>query len=161
VRRLLAPVVFGLLVGATLGAFVYAQNRKSEPLVIDRVFFGFPDQEAKPRNVFTPNGDGCLDRGRIRFRTTSRDRGSVEVITPEGELVRTLAPDTELEDYRYSVFFWNGRDDEGARAPAGPYKLRVRFFDQDRSLIPGGRLRVHDVPPREPACGAPPQRAGR
>ncbi len=150
--RPLVAVIFGALVIAVLGAFAYAQKRKGEPLILDRVVFGYPNKPVG--NTFTPNGDGCVDRGRIKFRVTVADRGDVQIVTTGGDLVRTLAADLELPSYTFFEFNWNGEDGRGNLAPPGRYKLRVTLSEQDQELTTRGRLVLHRVPPR-PACTQP------
>jgi hypothetical protein len=152
----LVAVIFALLVLAILGAFAYAQRKKGEPLILDRVVFGYPN---KFGNAFTPNGDGCVDRARVKFRITVADHGDVEIVTPDEVLVRTLAENRELPSYDPLVFFWNGRTDGGRLAPSGRYKLRVTLDNQDQVLTTRGRLLLHRVPPR-PTCAAPRGSAG-
>ena len=142
-------VIFGVLVIAILGAFVYAQKKKGEPLILDRVAFGYPNKPLG--NAFTPNDDGCADRGRIRFRVTVTDRGDVQVVTPGGKIVRTLASDLRLPRYTFFEFNWDGMNGRGQPAPSGRYKLRVKLHEQDRVLVTRGRLVLHRVPPRR-AC---------
>jgi len=47
----------------------------------------------------------------------------------------------------------NGKPRGGGRAEPGRYKLRVKLLGQDRTLVPGGVMRLHDAP-RDPrgAC---------
>ena len=148
----LVAVIFGLLVLAILGAFAYAQKKKGEPLILDRVVFGYPNKPLG--NAFTPNGDGCADRGRIKFRITVADRGDVQVVTPGGRVVRTLQSDLELPSYTFFEFNWNGLNGRGGPAPAGRYKLRVTLVEQDRVLTTRGRLLLHRVPPHR-KCAEP------
>ena len=150
-------VIFGLLVIAVLGAFAYAQKRKGEPLILDRVVFGYPNKPLG--NAFTPNGDGCADRGRIRFRVTVSDHGDVQIVTPSERLVRTLAADLELPSYTFFEFNWDGQNGRGKPAPAGRYKLRVVLSEQDRELTTRGRLFLHRVPPRR-SCIEPRSNSG-
>ena len=150
-------VIFGLLVIAVLGAFAYAQKRKGEPLILDRVVFGYPNKPLG--NTFTPNGDGCADRGRIRFRVTVSDRGDIQVVTPSEGLVRTLASDLKLPSYTFFEFNWDGKNGRGELAPAGRYKLRVILEEQDRELTTRGRLLLHRVPPRR-SCAEPRSNGG-
>lgn len=142
-----AAVVFALLVGATIAAFAYSQHLKRAPLVLDRVTFGTPASRA-----LTPNRDCRFDRIRIRFRVTRSDRANVQVIKPGGKLVVTLARDTYLKRYRFFTFFWDGRSREGGTAQPGRYKLRVKLLGQDRTLVPGGVMRLHRAH-RRPARG--------
>ncbi len=158
--RHLAPIVVAFLAIATVGAFAYAQRLKREPLILDKVTFG----TKKTRGAFTPNGDCVNDRGRIRFRITRSDRADVEITDPDGALVRTLAADRFLKRYRFFVFHWDGRSDDGTLAVPGRYKLRLALLEQSRELTPGGSLRLHRAPRNRPGCRAgvrpPPGRRG-
>jgi hypothetical protein len=133
-----AAVVFALLVVATIAAFAWSQHLKRDPLVLDRVTFGTPASRA-----LTPNRDCRFDRIRIRFRVTRSDRGDVQVVKPGGKLVVTLARDVYLKRYRFFTFYWDGRVRNGGKAPPGRYKLRVKLLGQDRTLVPGGVMRLH------------------
>lgn len=150
-----ATVVFALLVVATLAAFAWSQRLKRDPLVLDRVsFLAVPQgKEQRPRvRAFTPNGDCRFDRVRIRFRVTQSDRAHVQVVKPGGKLVVTLARDRYLKRYTFSDFYWDGRSREEGRARPGRYKLRVKMLGEDRVLVPGGVMRLHDAP-RRPTKG--------
>jgi hypothetical protein len=138
-----AGVVFALLVIATIAAFAWSQRLKRDPLVLDRVTFGTPASRA-----FTPNGDCRFDRIRIRFRVTRSDRAHVQVVKPGGKLIVTLARDRYLKRYRFFTFYWDGRVRNDGRAPPGRYKLRVKLLGQDRTLVPGGVMRLHEAPRR-------------
>ena len=139
----LAALVFALLVVATVAAFAWSQHLKRDPLVLDRVTFGTPASRA-----FTPNGDCRLDRIRIRFRMTRSDRAHVQVIRPGGRLIVTLARDRFLKRYTFFTFYWDGRRRGGGRAEPGRYKLRVKMLSEDRTLVPGGVMRLHEAPRR-------------
>ncbi len=139
----IAAVVFALLVLATVAAFAWSQRLKRDPLVLDRVTFGTPASRA-----FTPNRDCRFDRIRIRFRVTRSDRADVQVVKPGGKLVVTLARDVYLKRYRFFTFYWDGRSRGPGRAPPGRYKLRVKLLGQDRTLVPGGVMRLHRAPRR-------------
>jgi hypothetical protein len=145
----LAAVVFALLVLATIGAFAWSQQRKRDPLVLDRVSFAAIPRlhpEAPPVRAFTPNGDCRYDRIRIRFRTTRSDLADVQVVKPGGGLVLTLARDAYLKRYHFHTYYWNGRTRDDGIAPPGRYKLRVKLLGEDRTLVPGGVMRVHKAP---------------
>ncbi len=142
-RVSLAAVVFALLVVATVAAFAWSQRLKRDPLVLDRVTFG----TAASRS-FTPNGDCRFDQIRIRFRTTISDTGDVQVVKPGGKLIVTLARDTYLKRYRFHTFYWDGRTRDDGTAPPGRYKLRVKLLGQERTLVPGGVVRLRRSPTR-------------
>lgn len=152
-RASLAAVVFALLALATIGAFAWSQRLKRDPLVLDRVsFLAVPQSDSqRPRvRAFTPNGDCRFDRIRIRFRVTRSDRANVQIVKPGGKLVVTLARDTYLKRYRFFTFYWDGRMRNDGIAPPGRYKLRVKLLGQDRTLVPGGVMRLHEAS-RRPA----------
>ena len=140
-RVSLAAVVFALLVLATVAAFAWSQRLKRDPLVLDRVTFG----TAASRS-FTPNGDCRFDRIRIRFRVTKSDRADVQIVKPGGRLIVTLARDTHLERYHFFTFYWDGRKRNDGIAAPGRYKLRVKLLGQERTLVPGGVMRLHRAP---------------
>lgn len=146
--RYLAPAVVGLLAIATVAAFAYAQRLKREPLILDKVTFG----TRQTHGAFTPNGDCVNDYGRIRFRITRSDHANVQIVDPDGRLVRVLARDRFLKRYRFFVFHWNGRTNERTEAPVGRYKLRLVLLGEDRKLTPGGRLRLHRAARRPNGC---------
>jgi hypothetical protein len=150
--RYLAPAIFVLTVAAAIGAFAYAQRLKREPLILDRVTLGSPAKPLGNPAAFTPNGDCVFDRGRIRFRVTRSDRGNVEIVTPNGQLVRRIASDRFLKRYRFVTFHWDGRTNAGERAAPGRYKLRVVLLGEDRTLRPGGALLLHAAPRRSPSA---------
>lgn len=137
-RASVSAVVFALLVVATVAAFAWSQRLKRDPLVLDRVSF-----VAAPRHSFTPNGDCRFDRMRIRFRTTVSDTGDVQVVKPGGKLIVTLARDAYLKRYSFHTFYWDGRTRDDGVAPPGRYKLRVKLLGQERTLVPGGVMRLH------------------
>ncbi|HEY7456422.1 MAG TPA: hypothetical protein VH703_04020 [Solirubrobacterales bacterium] len=144
-----AAVVFALLVLATIAAFAWSQRLKRDPLVLDRVSFAAVPRlhpEKAPVRAFTPNGDCRYDEIRIRFRTTRSDFGDVQVVRPGGRLIVTLARDTYLQRYRFHTFYWDGRERDDGLAPPGRYKLRVKLRDEDRTLVPGGVMRLHRAP---------------
>ena len=149
-----AAVVFALLVFATAAAFTWSQRLKRDPLVLDRVSFRALPQPnpGPPVRAFTPNRDCRLDRVRIRFRVTRSDRANVQVVKPGGMPVVTLARDVYLKRYRFHTYHWDGRMRGPGVAPPGRYKLRVKLLGQDRTLVPGGVMRLHEAP-RNPASG--------
>lgn len=146
-----AAVVFALLVVFTIGAFAWSQRLKRDPLVLDKVSFRavpYADPDDEPVRAFTPNDDCRFDSVRIRFRMTRSDRANVQVVKPGGKLVVTLARGVYLKRYRFHTFYWDGRQREVGMATPGRYKLRVKMLDEDRTLVPGGVMRLHEAPSR-------------
>lgn len=156
-RRFAAPAIFALLVVATLAAFAYAQRRKREPLILDKVTFS---PLLAGRSVITPNGDGRNDFVHVRFRLTETDRGIVDVVdsdehpvkafkvkilSEKGRVTARIPPGGELEAFKNFALRWNGRTSRGVPVQTGPYHLRVRLLGDDRTLIPAGRIRVHTL----------------
>jgi hypothetical protein len=132
-----AAVVFALLVVATVAAFAYAQRVKRDPLLVDRVGIG-----GKKSNTFTPP----CERIKLKFRTTTSNDGTVEVIRPGGEIVAKLARHTFLKRYSFHTFFWDGTNEAGVVQPPGRYKLRVILEDEERSLTAPGTIRLMKAP---------------
>jgi hypothetical protein len=133
-----AAVVFALLVVATVAAFAYAQRVKRDPLLVDRVEIG-----PKKTNVFTPKGQ-CGRRIKLKFRTTTSNDGTVEIIRPGGEIVSVLAKKDFLKRYTIHTYYWNGKNDHGVIQPAGRYRIRVMLEDEGRELTLPGTIRLHD-----------------
>jgi hypothetical protein len=132
-----AAVVFALLVVAALAAFAYAQHVKRDPLLLDRVGIG-----GKKSNAFTPPCNGI----KLKFRTTTSNDATVEVIRPGGEIVAQLAHQTFLKRYSYNTFFWDGTNEDGVVQPPGRYRLRVMLEDEGRTLTAPGTIRLEKVP---------------
>ena len=130
-------VVFALLVVATVAAFAYAQRVKRDPLLLDRVGIG-----GKKSNAFMPP----CQRIKLKFRTTTSNDGTVEVIRPGGEIVAKLARHTFLKRYTFHTFFWDGKNEDGVVQPPGRYKLRVILEDEGRSLTAPGTIRLQKLP---------------
>jgi hypothetical protein len=145
-----AAIVFALLVVATVAAFAYAQRVKRDPLVLDRVGIG-----GKQSNAFMPP----CGRIKLKFRTTTSNDGTVEVIRPGGEIVAKLARHTFLKRYSFHTFFWDGKNEDGVVQPPGRYKLRVILEDEGRSLTAPGTIRLRKVPP-DYFCGTAASKKG-
>ena len=155
--RIAAPLIFALLVAATVAAFAYAQRLKREPLILDKLTLS---PSVAGETVISPNGDGYHDLARVRFRLTRGDRGIVQLIDRDDRAVRTftvkilsergrvtarLRPGAELPPFKTFGFQWNGRRADGELASTGPYRLRVKLLDEDRTLVPGGRIKLHTL----------------
>jgi FlgD Ig-like domain len=142
-----AGLVFALLVLATVAAFAWSQRLKRDPLLLDHISFS-----SGGSRFFTPQQNCRFKPERIRFRMTSSDHATVQVIAPGGRLVRTIARDRFMARYNYFTFYWDGRDRAGALAPSGRYKLRVRLLEGERTLVPPGVIRLRRLPLGSPAA---------
>lgn len=114
--------------------------------MLDRVSFVVIPPTKPPARAFTPNGDCRFDRIRIRFRMTQSDRANVQVVKPGGKLILTLARDAYLKRYTFHTYYWAGRMRDDGIAPPGRYKLRVKMLGEERTLVPGGVMRLHRAP---------------
>jgi Tfp pilus assembly protein PilP len=132
-----AAVVFALLVVATVAAFAYAQRVKRDPLLVDRVEIG-----KRKSNSFTPKGR-CERRIKLKFRTTTSNDATVEIIRPGGEIVSVLAKKKFLKRYSLHTFYWYGINNEGTPQPPGRYRVRVMLEDEGRELTLPGTIRLH------------------
>jgi hypothetical protein len=150
----LAAVAFALLVVATLAAFAYAQRVKRDPLVVDRFSIN-----GSKSNAFTPGSECRHKTARLKFRTTTSNDGTVEIIRPGGEIVAKLARHEFLKRYSFHTFFWDGTNEDGVLQPPGRYKLRVILEDEDRSLTLPGTIFLHKAPAGV-ACGGGTKKAG-
>ena len=155
--RFLAPAIFALLILATVAAFAVAQRQKRKPLVLDKVTFA---PLVHGQTVITPNGDGHADLARVRLRLTRSDHGvvqlinrddrpvrtfTVKIISPKGRVTARIPPGGLLQSFKTLGFRWNGLLAGGRPAPTGPYRLRVKLLGEDRTLVPGGRIKVHTL----------------
>lgn len=147
-----ARAVFAVLVVATFAAFFVAQRLKHAPTVLQQVTGGL---------VFSPNGDGRRDRLRVGFELKRADTISVDVLDSAGDPVRSLASGRRIAAHQATRVSWDGRDDEGHRAPDGLYRLEVTLHDEGRTVIVRHRYRLDTTPPA-PAIASmdPPHGAG-
>jgi N,N-dimethylformamidase beta subunit-like, C-terminal/FlgD Ig-like domain len=146
-------VVFGVLVLATLGAFVVTQRLKRSTPFVERVHYSGPcitpgaaSNRQCSRDVFSPVSRWPVVT--MRFSLPKRQtRVTVSVVNAAGDDVRILARDRTLRRGVHR-FHWNGRDDSGAVVPDGPYRLRVALQDQGRALTAPRTITVDTKPPR-------------
>ena len=135
------------LLAATAVAFGWIEGLKLEPN---------PISGPAIEDTFSPVC-GCPQRvAHISFRLRKTGRLTVAVITPDNHLVRTLVDGRRFRHNRL-LFLWNGRADDGTRVPDGPYRIRLHFGGQHRTIVlPKGtvvdtkapRVRLLAVDPR-------------
>jgi hypothetical protein len=134
----LAAAAFGILLLATVGAFLVANRLKAQP----------PEIMVLRRDTyFSPNGDGRRDTDTVLFTVKLNDTAAVDVVDADGVRVRRLAAHKRLYRGRRQHVTWDGRTDAGRRAPDGEYRLRF-ILDEGRALLAPRPFFVDTVPPR-------------
>jgi len=124
--RLLAAIVFVLLVLGTVATMIATQRVRRFGLVIDRI---------RVSREFTPNGDGESDRAKVRFRLTRPERVDLFILD-DGREVRQILHGRPLEDQVLHYFGWDGLDEEGSPVAPGTYSLRFRLRERGRTITP-------------------------
>ena len=146
--RPLVRAVFALMIAATLGAFVLAQQLKSDfPLVIRFA--------TKPAH-FSPNADGYRDTTQIGFDLSEPASVSFMVVDSEGSEVRRIVSDRRLAGDAKHRWTWDGRGDNGAVVPDGTYRMRVVRRDESRVIDSVKEIDVDTVPPKATIASAEP-----
>jgi hypothetical protein len=135
----LARIVFGVLVLATLGAFVITQKLKSSPPLVVRPHIF---------SVFSPTPDARVTRAPISFWIYNGDDISVSIVDDEGRIVRRLVDGHFLPKRKRLVLYWNGRGDDGVVVRDGAYRVRVALIHQGRTIDLAQSIRVDTRPPR-------------
>ena len=144
--RPLVRAVFALMIAATLGAFVLAQQLKSDfPLVIRFA--------TKPAH-FSPNADGYRDTTQIGFDLSEPASVSFMVVDSEGSEVRRIVSDRRLAGDAKHRWTWDGRGDDGAVVPDGTYRMRVVRRDESRVIDSVKEIDVDTVPPKAAIASA-------
>jgi hypothetical protein len=146
--RPLVRAVFALMIAATLGAFVLAQQLKSDfPLVIRFA--------TKPAH-FSPNGDGYRDTTKVGFDLSEPASVSFMVVDSEGTEVRRIVSDRRLAGDAKHRWTWDGRSADGAPVPDGTYRMRVVRRDESRVIDSVKEIDVDTVPPKVALASATP-----
>jgi hypothetical protein len=147
----LARVVFALLVAATFGAFFVSQKLKNAESAAEYT---------KLRRYFSPNGDGVRDRDRITFKVEKADRLTITVVNLAGDRVRRLATGVEARPERPVTVVWDGRSDDGVRAPDGRYRMQVGLRRTGRTVTIPGAFNVDTTAPQPVIVSVRPATAG-
>ena len=124
---------------ATFAAFFVAQRLKASPAVVG---------EFRRSPFFSPNSDGRFDSAIVRFEIRKRGRVSLAVVDGDGDEVRELIDDDTFLPYREIRARWDGRDDDGRRAPDGTYRYRITLPDQGRNVVIPESVRLDTTPPK-------------
>ena len=136
--RLAVAVVAALALAGGCAFLLAAQLKAAKPVIarLDRLI------------TFSPNGDGRKDVERIGFRLKTDDRVAVDVINEDGGRVRRVGDDLDTSGGRQVRVTWDGRDDDGRRAPDGFYRIRITLRREGRSVVAPQPFRLDTTPPR-------------
>jgi FlgD Ig-like domain len=127
----LGAIVFAALMVLAVGAFAVERAARSSDDLVNTV-------------VLSPQLG--IDGARIEFNLAKPD-DDVDVLIidgnedSDGATVRVIASGEELAAGKH-VYEWDGRNDDGIRAPSGLYALEVVLGQQDRDVKPPGRIEV-------------------
>jgi hypothetical protein len=134
-QRLLAPLLFSLILAAALAAGVIALSSRGADLEL----------YARVTRVFAPTGDGGVPRvATLRVTVGESDpTARVEIVDEDDDHVRTLAAPIALVEGDQRTFHWQGRTDSGTLAPRASYRLRVVLPNRDREMIWPRRIELH------------------
>ena len=147
----LARVVFALLLAATFGAFFVAQRLKGAESVAEIT---------RVKRFFSPNGDGRRDVNRIAFTVTEAGPVTVTIVDRDGERVRRLTDGIDARLGTPVRVVWDGRTDEGLRAPDALYRMQVGLRRTGRTVIAAGSFNVDTTAPRPVVLSVKPPIAG-
>jgi hypothetical protein len=127
--RLLVPLLFGILVVATLAGFLIVERERKHPTILEHVHV---TPEFEPGAA---SASGLPSRARVNFLIThSEPRASIVVVDRNDQLVRTLVSETSLPDDSYHHYSWDGSSASGEVAPPGLYRVRVVLGALGRDL---------------------------
>jgi hypothetical protein len=147
----LARVVFALLVAASFGAFFVAQRLKGAESVAEITHL---------KRFFSPNGDGRRDVDRITFKVKEPGRVTVTIVDRDGERVRRLADGIDARPQTPVHVIWDGRTDEGLRAPDGLYRMQVGLRRTGRTVVVSGSFNIDTTAPKPLVLSVTPPIAG-
>lgn len=136
VARLAPIVLFVSLLAATAAAFAFAQRAKLEESPIQNIRF--------ERRLLSPIA-GAREVP-IRFRLLNEDHVTVDIVDPNGSIVRERLLSGRYEP-KSVLFSWDGRDGRGRVVADGLYRLRIALADEGRTLEVPEEIRVDGTPP--------------
>ena len=106
--------------------------------------------------IFSPLCDCATNAARISFRLRRADTLTLEILDDRRALVRTLVFRQPL-GRGIHAFAWNGRDDAGAIARDGTYRVRLELSDQRRTILLPNRILLDATRPVVRALRARPR----
>jgi hypothetical protein len=124
-RVLTTVTLLGLLV-ATAAAFAITEHLK---LVRSPVYGVIVSQ------VFSPTCGCDTSKAKIQIRLRHSDRVSLTIDDADLNHVATLVADAQVPAKQRVQFFWDGRTDEGTRAPDGVYRTEIHLRNAHRTIL--------------------------
>ena len=136
----LASALFAALLAASLIAAALVVRAKTPDLMVEITqlpgHINDPDAALHPNHGFSPNGDGERDVAKITlFIRADEPHATVEIVGRFLKPIRTLAADVPLRENERVHYEWDGRTDDGSRAPPGRYRVRVILPTLDRDVV--------------------------
>jgi hypothetical protein len=126
-RASLGATLFFALLAATLTVAVLVVRARSPDLVLEVTSLTCS---------FRPGADEGLDQARATFFVREADpHAVVAIVDPAENVVRTLDEDVALAVEEEASYAWDGRTDQGRRAPPGRYRLSVGLPAAERTMI--------------------------
>jgi hypothetical protein len=122
-RHVPTALVLALLVGTAV-AFAETERLKLKPTPIEESFV---------QPAFSPVCSCAQETAAIRFRLHRADTVTVRIRDLSDNVVRALVEERRLPRGRTELR-WDGRDNEGARAPDGRYRVEVELTGADRTF---------------------------
>jgi hypothetical protein len=129
-RVLTTVTLLGLLV-ATAAAFAITEHLK---LIRSPVYGTLVSK------FFSPTCRCSTAKATIQIRLRHPDRVTVKIVRGSHETVATIAEGVHKPARRHLPFVWDGRTDQGTRAPDGVYQAEVHLANAHRTILLPNRI---------------------
>jgi hypothetical protein len=136
-RRLAIIVLVLALLAGTIAAFALTEALKLERSPLKRVKF---------EGTFSPTCACSKDTAHLAFRLRRADTLDALIVDAAGDPVRALLSRSPRVPGRVALR-WDGRDDAGTIVPDGPYRLRLHFAHERRTIVVPDLVRVDTQAP--------------
>lgn len=153
-RRLsLGGALFGVLLAVSLIAAVLVVRARDPDLALEVTKRACEPEPCVGRTNTTFAFDPSSQSALITFFVREDDAAFVGIVDEDGDVVRTLDSEQDLDEGQEVTHRWDGRDDAGSLVAPRSYFLRVELPDADRDMTWPRRIKV--VRPEEPDSGQP------
>jgi hypothetical protein len=153
--RVLARVVFAVLVVACFVAFVLTQRLKHTPtpvqnIEMDEAFYPHRTPAATCRGKVPVSQVNSTERVEyLSLKPAQAEPVTVEIINSGEKSVATIVRALPVEKYKQLSLCWNGQlgpTQSGGLAPRGEYRMQVKLLDSKRTVKSTKVLKLE--PPR-------------